>query len=214
MSGSGGQPSIGIKRLIDLTVALLGIVVLSPVLAACAVAIRVKMGRPVLFRQRRPGSHERPFVLVKFRTMSAVRGPGGSPLPDRERLSELGRFLRRSSLDELPTLLNVLWGDMSLVGPRPLLMRYLPYYTATERRRFEMRPGITGLAQVRGRNMLSWTDRLAADVEYVDRWTLALDLQILLRTLGQVARGQDVLEDANMLLRDLDVERAGEGTAT
>ena len=195
------------KRTFDLVVASLALVLLSPVWVACAVAIYLKMGLPVFFRQQRPGLHQRPFRLLKFRTMGNATAADGRPLSDGERLTETGRFLRRSSLDELPTLWNVVRGDMSLVGPRPLLMRYLPYFTAEERIRFSVRPGITGLAQIRGRNDLPWSERLEADVEYVKTWSLLLDLRILWQTLGQVVRGEGVAEDANAVMQDLDAER-------
>jgi sugar transferase EpsL len=200
-----------LKRSLDVVVAGLGLILLSPVAIACAVVIWAKMGRPVFFRQRRLGFHERPFTLIKFRTMGTEQSLDGDLLPDGQRLTEVGRFLRRTSLDELPTFWNVLRGDMSLVGPRPLLMRYLPYFTPEERRRFSVRPGVTGLAQVRGRNELSWSHRLAADIEYVDRWSLALDLSILGRTLAQVVRAQGVVEDTNTVMRDLDEERSAGG---
>jgi lipopolysaccharide/colanic/teichoic acid biosynthesis glycosyltransferase len=158
------------------------------VLAAVAVAIRVRMGSPVLFRQDRPGLQGRPFRLAKFRTMRAAAGPTGRPLPDGERLTALGRFLRASSLDELPQLWNVLAGDLSLVGPRPLLMQYLARYSPEQARRHEVRPGITGWAQVNGRNALSWEEKFALDVWYVDHWSLALDLRILALTALQVLR--------------------------
>lgn len=195
------------KRLFDLIVASLAIVILSPIWAACAIAVYRKMGRPVLFRQERPGLHERPFRLLKFRTMRDENALDGTVAPDGERLTHIGRRLRRASLDELPTLWNVVRGDMSLVGPRPLLIRYLPYFTNRERVRFSARPGITGLAQVRGRNALPWSERLAADIEYVETWNFALDLRILWQTLGQVVRGQGVVEDTNAVMQDLDAER-------
>lgn len=177
-----------IKRLIDMVVATLGLLLLTPVLAAVAVAIWLSMGPPVLFRQVRPGWRSRPFVLVKFRTMRDAIGPDGTPLPDGERLTRLGDFLRKSSLDELPQLWNVLKGDISLVGPRPLLMEYLPRYTPEQARRHEVRPGITGWAQINGRNAISWEDKFSYDVWYVDHWSLWLDLKILMWTLIKVVR--------------------------
>ena len=180
------------KRLLDTSVTALGLVVLSPVLGAVALAVASRLGRPVLFRQIRPGLHGRPFEMVKFRTMTDVRGPDGELLPDADRLTPFGRFLRSSSLDELPELWNVLKGDMSLVGPRPLLMRYLDRYTSEQARRHEVRPGITGLAQVSGRNALSWEDKFALDVWYVDNRSLALDMKILAQTLLRVVRRDGV----------------------
>ncbi len=155
-------------------------------LLALAWLIRRKLGSPVLFRQVRPGLHGKPFTMVKFRTMTDERGPDGALLPDAQRLTPFGRFLRASSLDELPELWNVLRGEMSLVGPRPLLMEYLPIYTPEQARRHEVRPGITGWAQVNGRNAISWTDKFALDVWYVDHRSLWLDVQILWRTVRKV----------------------------
>lgn len=159
---------------------------MAPVLALVAVFIVLTMGRPILFRQNRPGYRERLFQLFKFRTMNEKKDAGGRLLPDENRLTPVGRFLRSTSLDELPELWNVLKGDMSLVGPRPLLPRYLDRYTAEQNRRHEIRPGLTGLAQVSGRNILSWEDRFLLDVWYVDHVTLWLDIKILWRTLLQV----------------------------
>lgn len=179
----------GVKRALDVAVAVFGLVILSPLLLLTAVAIRLAMGRPILFRQPRPGLGGRPFVLVKFRTMTTGQGA------DDARTPPLGRILRASSLDELPQLWNVLKGEMSLVGPRPLLMRYLPLYSREQARRHEVRPGLTGLAQVSGRNALSWEDKFALDVRYVDQASLKLDLTILLRTALKVLRRDGVLPD-------------------
>ena len=161
---------------------------LSPVIAASAAAIRASMGSPILFRQERPGLRGKPFTLIKFRSMAE-----GSA-SDEERLTRVGRLLRSTSIDELPSLVNVLRGDMSLVGPRPLLMEYLPLYSSVQARRHDTKPGITGLAQVSGRNDISWADRLAIDVEYVDSWTLALDLKILVQTLKMVVTRRGIAE--------------------
>ena len=173
------------KRLFDVLVAGVGLSLLAPLLAA-ALAVRLWLGAPVLFRQVRPGRNGRPFVLYKFRTMRDAVDQHGDPLPDADRLTRLGWFLRSTSLDELPELWNVLRGDMSLVGPRPLLMEYLPLYTPEQARRHRVRPGITGWAQVNGRNALTWDERLALDVWYVDNRSLRLDLRILLLTVWQV----------------------------
>jgi lipopolysaccharide/colanic/teichoic acid biosynthesis glycosyltransferase len=180
-----------LKRWIDVSVAAVGLVVLSPVIAAVALAVRRSLGRPVLFRQERPGLYGRPFTIVKFRTMRGA-GPDGLGAPDGERLAPMGSFLRSSSLDELPELVNVLKGDMSLVGPRPLLMRYLDRYSETQARRHEVRPGITGWAQVNGRNALTWEQKLELDVWYVDHRSLGLDLRILVRTFGHVWRREGI----------------------
>jgi len=174
------------KRLFDAAVAGVSLVVLLPVLGALALVVRLSLGSPVLFRQVRPGFRGRPFAMVKFRTMRDVVDVHGRALPDAERLTRFGRFLRSTSLDELPELWNVLRGEMSLVGPRPLLMEYLPLYTPDQARRHEVRPGITGWAQVNGRNALSWEEKFAFDVWYVDHRSFWLDLKILLLTLRKV----------------------------
>ncbi len=175
-----------IKRALDLVAAALGLSLLSPLMLAIAALVRVSMGSPVLFRQLRPGFGGRPFTMYKFRTMMAACDAEGKPLPDAERLTPLGRFLRKTSMDELPELWNVLKGEMSLVGPRPLLVRYLDRYTPEQARRHEAMPGLTGWAQVNGRNATTWEQRLAHDVWYVDHWSLWLDLRILLRTVYTV----------------------------
>ncbi|NCC97697.1 MAG: sugar transferase, partial [Synergistales bacterium] len=161
-----------LKRALDVVLSLMGLVVLSPVLLCTALAVAVKLGRPVLFRQRRPGLNGKPFYMLKFRTMTDGRDKKGNLLPDEVRLTSFGKLLRSTSLDELPELLNVLKGDMSLVGPRPLLMEYLPLYSPDQARRHQVRPGITGWAQVNGRNALSWEDKFALDVWYVDNWSI------------------------------------------
>ncbi|MCU0942094.1 MAG: sugar transferase [Hydrogenophaga sp.] len=176
------------KRLFDLAVAVSLLTLLSAPLLLLALLVRVSLGGPVLFRQVRPGLHGRPFRMIKFRTMTDARDADGGLLPDAQRLTPLGRFLRATSLDELPELWNVVRGDMSLVGPRPLLMEYLPLYSAEQARRHEVRPGITGWAQINGRNRLSWEQRLAMDVWYVDHRSFALDLRILVGTVGKVLR--------------------------
>jgi lipopolysaccharide/colanic/teichoic acid biosynthesis glycosyltransferase len=173
-------------------IAIPALLVLSPLLLVLAALVRVLLGSPVLFRHRRPGRHGRVFTLLKLRTMIDATDDAGRPLPDAQRLTRFGRFLRRSSLDELPELLNVLRGEMSLVGPRPLLVDYLERYTPEQSRRHEVRPGITGLAQVRGRNELSWDEKFAFDLEYVDRMGLGLDLRILLSTVRLVLQGRGV----------------------
>lgn len=176
------------KRAFDLVAAGAALVLLSPVMAVVALLVRRHIGSPVLFRQTRPGLNGAPFEILKFRTMTDARGPDGELLPDEERLPRFGATLRSTSLDELPELFNVIRGDMSIVGPRPLIMRYLPRYTPEQARRNLARPGITGLAQVRGRNSLAWEDRFALDVEYVDNWSMLLDLKILVWTVGAVLK--------------------------
>lgn len=196
------------KRAIDIGGAVTGLVLCAPLLVTVAVAVRACLGRPVLFRQTRPGRHERSFTIYKFRTMREVTGPHGCPLPDGERLHPLGTFLRQASLDELPELWNVLRGDMSLVGPRPLLMKYLPFYTEEERIRFAVRPGITGWAQVNGRNEAGWDDRLGKDIWYVRNQSFLLDVKILWMTIAKVVRREQVVVDARSIMLNLDEERA------
>lgn len=174
------------KRLIDFLAALLALFLLAPALAVVAWQIQRKLGSPVLFRQIRPGMRGQPFKMVKFRTMRDALDAHGKPLPDSERMTPFGRFLRSASLDELPELWNVLKGDMSLVGPRPLLMEYLPLYSPEQARRHEVRPGVTGWAQINGRNALSWDEKFKLDVWYVDHQSLWLDLKILLLTVKKV----------------------------
>ncbi len=180
------------KRLLDLLLTVPVLVLASPVLLVLALLVRVKLGTPVLFAQQRPGLHGKPFTIYKFRTMNDARDSGGNLLPDAERLTGFGQFLRRTSLDELPELLNVLKGDMSLVGPRPLLMHYLDLYTPEQARRHEVRPGITGWAQINGRNTISWEDKFAHDVWYVDHASLWLDVRILAITLWKVIKREGI----------------------
>ncbi|MCA9674643.1 MAG: sugar transferase [Myxococcales bacterium] len=184
----------------DLTIAGAVLAAASPLLAVTAGAIALDLGRPVLFRQERPGLHGKPFSMLKFRTMRDAMDEHGRPLPDAARLTPLGRFLRATSVDELPELLNVLRGDMSVVGPRPLLMRYLDRYSPAQARRHDVKPGVTGWAQVNGRNALSWDEKFALDVWYVDHWSIWLDLQILWRTVDAVIgrRGISHAGDATM----------------
>lgn len=182
----------GGKRLLDLVLTVPALVLAAPLMGGLAALVRLRLGTPVLFRQQRPGRGGAPFTILKFRTMTDRRDAEGRLLPDAERLTRLGRFLRSTSLDELPELWNVVRGEMSLVGPRPLLMEYLDRYSPEQARRHEVRPGITGWAQVNGRNATSWAERLAMDVWYVDHVSLALDLKILLRTLRSVLRREGI----------------------
>jgi len=181
-----------VKRLVDILVAACALIVLSPLLLGIAALVCVKLGRPVLFRQKRPGLHGKPFFMVKFRSMSDERDASGALLPDAQRLSRFGRWLRTTSCDELPELWNVLLGSMSLVGPRPLLMEYLPLYSPAQARRHEVRPGITGWAQVNGRNAILWEQKLAYDTWYVDHRSLALDMKIIVMTVVAVLRRSDI----------------------
>lgn len=180
------------KRMIDFICSLIGLICLSPILLVLYVMIRVKLGAPVFFKQLRIGKDDRPFMMIKFRTMTDARDENGNLLPDTERFTKFGNFLRSSSLDELPELINVLKGDMSLVGPRPLYPIYLPYYTREEARRHEVRGGITGLAQINGRALCRWKERFAYDVKYVDELSFTNDLKILWRTFFKVAAKDDI----------------------
>lgn len=183
-----------IKRKVDLLAALSALALLWPVIALVALGVYRTMGRPVFFRQNRPGRYERSFTMLKFRTMRDDVDAEGKPLPPAERITRFGLFLRKTSLDELPQLVNVVRGDMSFIGPRPLLETYLPFYTEREATRHQVRPGITGLAQVSGRNTLPWPERLELDVRYVEQLSLKRDLEIFLQTLVKVARRSDVLD--------------------
>ena len=177
---------------------LCGVIVLSPVLLVLCVLVRVKLGSPVLFRQERPGKNEKIFTLCKFRTMTDEKDADGNLLPDAVRLTKFGKFLRATSLDELPELFNILKGDMSIIGPRPLLVSYLPYYTEREKLRHTVRPGLTGLAQVSGRNFLDWDRRLEKDVEYVEHLSFRMDLKVLWMTVQTVlGHSEEVAEDTN-----------------
>ena len=180
------------KRAFDLTLTIVSAPIWVAIIAATAVAVRVGLGPPVFFVRSRPGLRGKPFRLVKFRTMTDARDAGGALLSDERRVTSLGRFLRSTSLDELPELWNVIRGDMSLVGPRPLLTKYLPLYSEKHRRRHDVRPGITGLAQVSGRNAITWPEKLDLDVEYVDRCSLALDVRVLLHSARAVLRQEGI----------------------
>ena len=188
-----------IKRMLDFLIALVGLVVASPILLIVAVLVRTKLGSPVLFAQERPGKDEKIFKLYKFRSMSDARDEQGNLLPDKDRLTPFGKMLRATSLDELPELFNILKGDMSLIGPRPLLVSYLPWYTEREQLRHTVRPGLTGLAQVSGRNSLVWDKRLEKDVEYVEHLSFMMDLKILFMTVKKVVCKDDVAEDTNVI---------------
>jgi lipopolysaccharide/colanic/teichoic acid biosynthesis glycosyltransferase len=196
------------KRLFDLALSALLLPLALPLGAICAALVYFSLGRPIFFRQERPGLDGNPFKILKFRTMTFAAASPGQLLPDSQRLTAIGRLLRRTSLDELPEILNVLRGDMSIVGPRPLLVRYLPYFSATERLRFAVRPGITGWAQVNGRNRLDWDARLRHDVWYVENANLSLDIRILIRTLSQALIGENVEVAPSAAMLDLDELRS------
>ena len=194
------------KRLVDVGLTVLALPLVVPLFLAIALFARVTLGSPVIFRQRRPGRHGQPFTLLKFRTMTNARGPAGELLPDADRLTKLGRFLRSTSLDELPELINVLRGDMSLVGPRPLLLEYLTVYTPGQARRHEVRPGITGWAQINGRNTISWERKFELDLWYVDHQSAWLDLRILAATIPAIFRRQDISERGHVTARKFSEE--------
>lgn len=196
------------KRLFDVVVAALTLLLLALPLVALASLVQRKLGSPVLFTQVRPGLHGKPFRMVKFRTMTDARDASGALLPDAQRLTPFGRFLRSSSLDELPELWNVLHGEMSLVGPRPLLMEYLPLYTPEQARRHEVRPGITGWAQVNGRNAISWADKFALDVWYVDHRSLWLDVRILWLTVRKVLVRDGISADGEATMPRFEGDKA------
>ena len=187
-----------IKRWLDFVLSFIGIVVLSPVLIVLAALVRIKLGSPVLFRQERPGRDEKIFTLCKFRTMTDKKDGEGKLLPDSERLTKFGKLLRAASLDELPELFNILKGDMSIIGPRPLLVSHLPYYTEEEKLRHKVRPGLTGLAQVSGRNFIDWDKRMEKDVEYVKNLSFFMDIKVLWMTVMTVlGHSDEVAEDTN-----------------
>ena len=188
-----------IKRLLDILISLTFIVLFSWLYLILVILVRIKLGSPVLFCQERPGYNEKIFKLYKFRTMTDKRDEKGNLLPDSERLTKFGSMLRSTSLDELPEMFNILKGDMSLIGPRPLLVEYLPYYTEEERLRHSVRPGLTGLAQVSGRNYLAWNKRLARDVEYVNHISFIMDVRIIIKTIMVVFKKEDVSVDTNVV---------------
>jgi sugar transferase EpsL len=190
------------KRLFDWLIALLALVILSPVLLVVALVVRRKLGVPVLFRQPRPGLHGQPFTVYKFRTMTDVRDAAGRLLPDAERLTKFGRFLRSTSFDELPELLNVLKGEMSLVGPRPLLMQYLERYTPEQARRHEVRSGITGWAQINGRNAITWEQKFELDVWYVDHVSFVLDIRIMALTVWKIFKREGVNQPGQATMQE------------
>lgn len=198
---------MSLKRCFDLILSLLGIVILSPIFIIIYILILVTMRESPIFTQVRTGYKEKLFKIYKFKTMVDKYDEEGKQLPDSERLTKLGRVLRLLSLDEIPQLFNVLKGDMSLVGPRPLLERYLPYYKAEERKRFNVKPGITGLSQINGRNSISWEERFSYDIYYVDNYSFLLDMKIILKTFIKVFKFSDIKVATNLTLNDLDVER-------
>ncbi len=189
------------KRIFDLIAATLGLIILSPIILLTVLLVRLFLGTPILFRQTRPGYKGKPFTVYKFRTMTDARGADGNPLPDSARLTRFGRFMRSLSLDELPELFNILRGDMSLVGPRPLLVEYLPLYSSEQMRRHDVYPGLTGWAQVNGRNAITWPDKFKLDVWYVDHWTFWLDIKILFLSLWKVVTREGVSQEGQATVK-------------
>ncbi len=196
-----------VKRLLDIIISGIAIILLSPAYLVLAILVAAKLGRPVLFRQSRPGKNEKIFDMFKFRSMTNETDEEGNLLPDEVRLNSFGRILRSTSLDELPELFNILMGSMSIVGPRPLLIKYLPYYTDKEKLRHSVRPGLTGLAQVNGRNALNWEDRFAYDIQYVENCSFWMDMKIIWMTIGKVLKREDTLSGAEQTVEDFDVYR-------
>ncbi len=198
------------KRIFDLILTIPGLILISPLLAFVALLVRIRLGKPVLFRQLRPGYRANPFKIYKFRSMSEIRDAEGKILPDEVRLTKLGRFLRASSIDELPELFNVLRGEMSLVGPRPLLMQYLERYSPEQARRHEVLPGITGWAQIGGRNVITWDEKFKRDVWYVDHWSLRLDVQILLLNFWKVIKREGISQPGHATAEEFMGNQEGE----
>lgn len=186
-----------IKRILDIISSLLAIIILAPLLAVTAVLVKTKLGSPVLFKQERPGKDEKIFTLMKFRTMTDERDENGELLPDEVRLTKFGKFLRSTSIDELPELFNILKGDMSVIGPRPLLVEYIPRYNEHQHRRHEVRPGLSGWAQVNGRNSISWEEKFDLDVEYVDNYSFAMDVKILFMTVLNVLKKEGISSETS-----------------
>ena len=197
-----------IKRIIDFTLSFIALIILSPIFLIVSILVRIKLGTPVIYKQKRPGLNEKIFTLYKFRTMNDKKDENGNLLPDSERLTKFGKMLRSTSLDELPELINILKGDMSIIGPRPLLTRYMEYYTDEERKRHSVRPGLTGLAQSSGRNLLTWEERFKLDIEYVNNITFSVDISILFKTIKKLFKTNEILTGDENIIKDLDVERS------
>ncbi len=196
-----------IKRFLDIIISLFGLIILSPVIIIIAILVKIKLGSPIIFKQERPGKDEKIFKLYKFRSMSDKKDENGKLLPDTERLTKFGRILRATSLDELPELVNILKGEMSLIGPRPLAVCYLPYYNENEKHRHDVRPGLTGLAQINGRNVLNWEDRFSYDIEYINNITFINDLKILFKTFYKVLKKDNVVVTGTGDIIDFDEYR-------
>ena len=196
-----------VKRLLDIVLSLVALVILSPVMLVVAGLVRVKLGKPIVFKQQRPGKNEKIFNMYKFRSMTVEKDSDGKLLPDEVRLTAFGKKLRSTSLDELPELVNILKGDMSIVGPRPLLVEYLPYYTEEEHHRHDVRPGLTGLAQIKGRNVMSWEERFATDLFYIKTISFINDTLIIFKTIQKVVKKENILVGKEHVLKNFDTER-------
>ena len=196
--------------MLDFILSLIAIIILSPFILVIAILVRIKLGKPIIFKQERPGKNEEIFTLYKFRTMTDEKDKEGNLLPDEVRLTKFGKFLRSTSLDELPELINILKGDMSIVGPRPLLIKYLPYYTEEERHRHDVRPGLTGLAQTHGRNTSKWDERFRLDLQYIEDIKFTKDVKIIFETIKKVLKKEDILVGKEHIMLNLDEERKRE----
>lgn len=197
-----------IKRILDLILSLMALILLMPLMIIIGILVRINLGSPIIFKQKRPGKNEKIFTLYKFRTMTDKRDIDGNLLPDEYRLTKFGKFLRSTSLDELPELINIIKGDMAIVGPRPLLVEYLPYYTEEEKHRHDVRPGLTGLAQVNGRNAISWEEKLKYDTEYIKEISFYSDLKIIFKTIKKTIKRKDIKMGKELQFGKLNVERA------
>jgi len=196
-----------IKRILDLILSLMALILLMPLMIIIGILVRINLGSPIIFKQKRPGKNEKTFTLYKFRTMTDKRDIDGNLLPDEYRLTKFGKFLRSTSLDELPELINIIKGDMAIVGPRPLLVEYLPYYTEEEKHRHDVRPGLTGLAQVNGRNAISWEEKLKYDTEYIKEISFYSDLKIIFKTIKKTIKRKDIKMGKELQFGKLNVER-------
>lgn len=191
-----------IKRILDFTLSLIALICLSPILLIVAILVRIKLGSPVIFKQKRPGKDEKIFTLYKFRTMTDEKDDNGDLLPDSQRLTKFGKFLRSTSLDELPELINIIKGEMAIVGPRPLLVKYLPLYNEKQKHRHDVRPGLTGYAQANGRNAISWEEKFEDDLKYIESITLVNDIKIILKTIKKVIKRNDISQENNATIEE------------
>ena len=194
-----------VKRILDFTLSLLALIVLSPIMLILYILVRIKLGNPVIFKQMRPGKDEKIFKLYKFRTMTDEKDEQGNLLPDEQRLTKFGKFLRSTSLDELPELINIIKGDMAIVGPRPLLVQYLEFYNEEQKHRHDVRPGLTGLAQVSGRNSITWEEKFKQDIEYINHLTFVNDVKIIFMTIGKVFKREGISQDGEATMERFDI---------